>query len=299
MTDRRQIRELQALWGQFEADRDSDAWGRLFVQDAAYIRPDGSVTRGRAAIRESLIQRTAGRPPGRHTGHVFGPAVIRVNGDTAESATDHIAWGRSRAEAPWEIILVGRMHNQLRREAGRWYFTEVANRGYFLGDPPADRLPNITITSAQERAGMTDEDQVEEVVALWAQYESDRDAVAWSDLFAEDGRYIRPNREVAEGRAAIRKSREDRNARRAEHRHTAHICGPSVVRVNGDTAECAADYVAYAREGVEHPWTIVAIGRLHNHLVRQNGKWYLREMDNQAYFLGNPPPDRLPGVSLQ
>jgi ketosteroid isomerase-like protein len=298
MTDHREIRELQARWGQFEADRDAEAWGQLFTTDGRYIRPDDSVTIGPAAIRDSLITRTAGRPAGRHTSHVFGPAVIRISGDTAVSATDHISWGRAQAEDPWDIILVGRMNNLLQRVHGRWYFTEVSNRGYFLGNPPVHRLPNVTLTSAREQE-MTDQEQIEEVVALWAQYESDKDAVPWSDLFADNGRYIRPNREVADGRAAIRKSREDRNARRRDTRHTAHICGPSIVRVNGDTAEAATDYVAYARESAETAWYIVAIGRLHNQLVRDNGRWLISELNNQAYFMGDPPPDRLAGVAVR
>jgi uncharacterized protein (TIGR02246 family) len=296
MTDRRLIRELQALWGHYEADRNAEAWSQLFAQDGVYVRPDGSVTRGPVAIGDSLIQRTAARPAGRHTSHVFGPAVIRVTGDAAESATDHVAWGRASADAAWEIVMLGRMHNRLRREDGGWRFVEVNNRAYFHGDPAPERLPNVTSVSFTE-VPMTDEEQVEEVIALWAQYESDKDAVAWSNLFAEDGRYIRPNREVSDGRAAIRKSREDRNARRLDTRHTAHICGPSVVRVRGETAEAATDYVAYAREDAEHPWTIVAIGRLHNQLVRQAGRWYLHEMDNQAYFYGDQPPDRLRGIA--
>jgi uncharacterized protein (TIGR02246 family) len=143
VTDEDQIRELQAIWGQLEADRDAEAWSQLFTEDATYIRPDGSRTVGRAAIRDSLIQRTAARPPGRHSAHVFGPAVIRVNGDSAESATDHVAFGRASLESPWEIIVVGRLNNRLVRQGGRWLFSEVANRGYYWGDPPPERLPGL------------------------------------------------------------------------------------------------------------------------------------------------------------
>jgi uncharacterized protein (TIGR02246 family) len=296
MTDRGQIRELQALWGQCEADRDAEAWGQLFVADGTYIRPDGSITTGRDAIRDSLIRRTAGRPAGRHTGHVFGPAVIRVDGDQAESATNHVAWGRTRADEHWSIILIGRMHNWLRREHGIWRFTRVENLGYFHGNPSPERLPNVARISALDE-GATDAEQVEEVIALWAQYESDKEPVPWSNLFAEDGRYIRPNRHVSDGRAAIRKTREERNAVRLETRHTSHICGPSVVRVSGDYAESATEYVAYAREKAETDWYIVAVGRLHGQLVRQRGRWHLVELNNQAYFLGDPPPDRLDGIS--
>jgi hypothetical protein len=144
---------------------------------------------------------------------------------------------------------------------------------------------------------MTDEELVEEVITLWAQYEANKDPLPWSGLFAEDGRYIRPDRSVTEGRAAIRKSREDRNAVRGTDGHTAHICGPSVVRVNGDRAESATDYVAYARDGFEDDWRIVAVGRLHGQLVRQMGRWYLSELDNQAYFHGTPPLARLVGIT--
>jgi hypothetical protein len=295
MTDRRQIRELQALWGQYEADRNPHAWSQLFVAGGSYIRPDGSIAVGREAIGESLIQRTAARASGRHSSHVFGPAVIRVDGDRAESATDHIAWGRAREEDPWSIILIGRMRNELQRENGTWRFTRVENLGYFHGNPAPERLPNVTRLSTIDDSA-TDQEQVEEVIALWAQHESDKDPVLWSNLFAERGRYIRPNRHVSEGRAAIRKTREERNAVRLATRHTSHICGPSVVRVRGHRAESATEYVAYAREKAETDWYIVAVGRLHGQLERQAGRWYLSELDNQAYFLGDPPPERLIGV---
>jgi hypothetical protein len=143
----------------------------------------------------------------------------------------------------------------------------------------------------------SDDIQIQELLALWAQYESDKDTTAWSELFAENARYIRPNGVAAEGRAAIKQLREERNARRPATQHTAHICGPSVIRVTGDTAESATDYIAYARPTADVPWNIVALGRLHTHLVRQSGRWYLQEMNNQAYFEGNPPPERLRGAS--
>jgi hypothetical protein len=295
MTDRRQIRELQALWGQYEADRNARAWSQLFVADASYIRPDGSITTGQEAIGESLIQHTAARPAGRHSSHVFGPAVIRVDGDLAESATDHVAWGRARMEDPWSIILIGRMHNELRRENGTWRFTRVENLGYFHGSPAPERLPCVAGLSTID-ADAADQEQAEEVIALWAQYESDKDPVPWSNLFAEQGRYIRPNRHISEGRAAIRKTREERNAVRLATRHTSHICGPSVVRIQGERAVSATEYVAYAREKADTDWHVVAVGRLHGQLERLEGRWYISELDNQAYYLGDPPPDRLRGV---
>ena len=98
---------------------------------------------------------------------------------------------------------------------------------------------------------------------------------------------------MTEGRAAIRQSREKRNAERSGDRHTAHLCGPSVIRVDGDTAESTTDYVAYSGAGADKPWTIVAIGRLHGQFVRQSGLWYFSELDNRAYFWGDPAPDRL------
>jgi uncharacterized protein (TIGR02246 family) len=143
MNDEDQVREAQALWAQYEADRDADAWAALMTEDARYIRPDGSVTVGRDAIRQSLIDRTAGRAKGRHSAHVFGPTIVKVTGDTAESAAEHIAYGRATADDPWSIIVIGRFNTQLVKRDGKWYFTEVGNRGYFHGDPPPDKLPSL------------------------------------------------------------------------------------------------------------------------------------------------------------
>jgi uncharacterized protein (TIGR02246 family) len=144
MSDEDQIRERQALWAQYEADNNADAWSELFTEDARYIRPNGLETVGRQAIRDSMISRRGGRPATRHTAHVLGPAVIRVHGDTAESATDFVAYGRDSIETSWEIIAVGRLNNRLVKRDGEWYFSEMSNRGYFLGSPPPDRLPTLS-----------------------------------------------------------------------------------------------------------------------------------------------------------
>jgi hypothetical protein len=145
-------------------------------------------------------------------------------------------------------------------------------------------------------SAVTDEDQIREMVALWAQVEADRDEPAWSELFAEDGCYVHPGGELVNGRLGILKDRQERNARRSPDHRTTRIFGPSVIRVRGNTAESATDYAAFTRNGPDHPWNIVAMGRMQSALVKQANRWYFSEVKNHAYFLGNPPPERLPGI---
>jgi uncharacterized protein (TIGR02246 family) len=143
LTDEQQITELQALWSQHEIDRRPDEWAALWTEDGRYIRPDGSVTAGREAIRQSLLDRIATRAPERQTIHIFGPTLVRIDGDTAESSAEHVAFLKNDQASPWGIILVGRMNNKLVKQNGKWLFTEVSNRGYFMGNPPPDRLPDV------------------------------------------------------------------------------------------------------------------------------------------------------------
>jgi hypothetical protein len=144
---------------------------------------------------------------------------------------------------------------------------------------------------------VTEEDQIVETIALWAQYADDKNTEAWAGLFAEDGVYIRPNRATTRSRADTFKSRSTKLEVRSEQRHTAHVLGPSVVSVEGDTGESATDYVSYGREGAEGTWEVASIGRLIGTHARIDGRWYFKQIDNQAYFFGDPPPERLPSVA--
>src|SRR5262249_34722277 len=126
---------------------------------------------------------------------------------------------------------------------------------------------------------MSDEEEIRQRLALWAEKDADHDAPGWASLFTETGKYVSPRGEFA-GRAAIQKMIEDRTARNPPNRHTMHILGLPVVTVSGDTAESACAYVAYGRVG-DDPWQIMTIGRLHHRLERQAGVWLFSEIENR------------------
>jgi uncharacterized protein (TIGR02246 family) len=141
---------------------------------------------------------------------------------------------------------------------------------------------------------MTDEDQIRELYALWAERDADKDAEGWSQLYTEDGKFISGRRVEYVGRAAIRKNLEDRTAASPPDRHTMHIFGTPFIRVDGDHAESRSAYVAYGRVG-NGPWEVMTIGRFHTRLVRANAGWLFTEVDNRAIgtptgLVAPPPP---------
>ncbi len=129
---------------------------------------------------------------------------------------------------------------------------------------------------------MTDEDQLRELQALWAQLNDDKDIAGWTALYAADGKFVNARGTEFVGHDAIRKNLADRVAAYPDDRFTKHICGPSVIRIDGDTAETSTDYVCYARVG-DGAWEILTIGRFHNRLVRQDAHWLFAEVNNSAY----------------
>ena len=134
--DKDQIREMQALYIQREADRDVDGWCALFAETGAYVNPRGNEFVGISAIRKNLTDRIASNPEQCRTSHICGPVVVTVTGDSASSVCDYIAYGRLGPDSPWYVAAVGRIHTQLVRHDAGWRFTEVRNRAYF-----PERLP--------------------------------------------------------------------------------------------------------------------------------------------------------------
>ncbi len=140
---------------------------------------------------------------------------------------------------------------------------------------------------------MTDEDQIREMHARWAECDADKDAEGLSQLFTEDGKFISGRRVEYAGRAAVRKKLEDRTARSPADRHTMHVFGPAVIKINADQAEARSAYVAYGRAG-DGPWEVMTIGRFHTRLAKRNGAWLFTEVDNRSIGtptgLAAPPP---------
>src|SRR5438067_10792142 len=95
---------------------------------------------------------------------------------------------------------------------------------------------------------MNDEEQIRRLQATYAQITDDGDPKAKSDLFAEDAKYCPPSGEVI-GRKAIYETLVARAATQAKDRQSKHMCGNSVIKIAGDSAEAATDYVLYQRTG--------------------------------------------------
>jgi len=129
---------------------------------------------------------------------------------------------------------------------------------------------------------MNDEEQIRQLQAVYVQLTDDGDARGKSDLFAEDGRYYPASGQVI-GREEIYRTIVGRAANQPKGRHTKHMCGNSVIRVSGDTAEAATDYVVYL-QSEDSPWQITQIGRYYDRFVRQGGKWFFSE--NRPVKLG-------------
>jgi uncharacterized protein (TIGR02246 family) len=125
---------------------------------------------------------------------------------------------------------------------------------------------------------MTDEEQIYRLLGRWAQLYDDRDAAAWTALFAEDGRFAvdAPARNHV-GREEIRKYIDAAIAGAPPDRRTRHMCAAPVIRhTSREMADVDVDFVVYSARGGE-PWAPTSIGRYRNKLVRRGGEWYFQE----------------------
>ncbi len=138
MTDEQAIQELLARWAECDAEQDGEGQSQLYAVDGRHISMRGEYV-GRAAIRRGVEERAARNPPDRRTMHIFGPSRIIVDSDTAEAVCAYVAYGRV-GELPWEVMTVGRFHNQLIRTDGGWLFAKVHNRAIGSAAGPADAL---------------------------------------------------------------------------------------------------------------------------------------------------------------
>ena len=137
MDDVEQIRRLVALYGQLlDSGRFAD-WGELFTRDASFS-VYGRTYRG----REEIVREIGGMQPGPGASvkHLLLLPVIDLGGDeTALAWTDMtvFAAGSDRAAS---IATMGRYHDRLVVDDGRWRFRERVL--VFAGDPlPAGIAP--------------------------------------------------------------------------------------------------------------------------------------------------------------
>jgi hypothetical protein len=144
---------------------------------------------------------------------------------------------------------------------------------------------------------MTDEDEIRDFLAVWAQRHADRDWMNWSLMFATDANYTTSEGRTFAGRAAIYRAAGAAPSGREQPPRVTYVCAPAVIRIQGKHAEAASDYVAYARSGADSAWTIQAVGRLIHKLDRKRKGWLLTEVREWAYFSGSDTPAPLPSVA--
>jgi uncharacterized protein (TIGR02246 family) len=116
MNDYEAIRRLIALYGQLLDSRRFDDWAQLFTSDASFT-VWGRTYRGRREIEREI----AGMQPEQPGKHVVLQPVIDLRGpDEARAWTDLSAFASGKDG--YSIATVGRYHDHVVRQAGRWRF---------------------------------------------------------------------------------------------------------------------------------------------------------------------------------
>jgi uncharacterized protein (TIGR02246 family) len=127
LEDREQIIELITAYGTTLDQRDFDAFGKLFADDAVYISGPTS-TQGRAAIQSQLEKIITGNPaklPPPNVHLLFNPS-IQIQGDHA-TVRSHGAYVAPDAmsKTTQMVFFVG-YDDLLVRKQGRWLFKKRA-----------------------------------------------------------------------------------------------------------------------------------------------------------------------------
>jgi 3-phenylpropionate/cinnamic acid dioxygenase small subunit len=128
MTDEEGIRRTLALYCQLCDDGRFDEWAQLYTEDAAF-KVMGDVYQGPEAIKGFIAQ---AQPEGRRGKHVAVNPLIEVDGDAARAWTDYIWVGPGTGQFP--VTNVGRYHDRLVKQDGRWLFVE--RQIVFMGEEP-------------------------------------------------------------------------------------------------------------------------------------------------------------------
>ena len=141
--DEDSIRDVLTVWSQMFADQAWSEWSQLFTPDGTFTTATGRTFVGRDALGASWggIEEQDGRHP--QVTYVCAPAVIRIAGDTARAASDHVAYVRASADAAWQILTVGRLLHTLVRQHGGWQISDVREWGYFSTPETLAPLPSV------------------------------------------------------------------------------------------------------------------------------------------------------------
>ena len=125
--------------------------------------------------------------------------------------------------------------------------------------------------------GADDVVAVEQVVRLSAALNDGRSWTALAALYTDDGLLLRPNGEQVAGRDAIEAS----YAAGSASRRTRHLCGGTLVDVDGDTARAVTPVLLFTWDasdtGSVAEATGPAIGEFADALVRTGDGWRIAE----------------------
>ena len=130
-----EIRRLLAIYGQLLDSKRIEEWSQLFTEDAVFD-VWGQTWRGRKAIAEG-IGGMQPDTPGKHV--VLSPVIDLQDADHARAFTDLSAFA-SGQDGAITIATIGRYHDELVRQAGRWRFARrvVVMAGEATPDGVAD-----------------------------------------------------------------------------------------------------------------------------------------------------------------
>ncbi len=115
---------------------------------------------------------------------------------------------------------------------------------------------------------MTDQEAIGRTLAQYCQFCDDGRFDEWEALFTEDSTFsVQGNEQV--GRTAIRQFIE---AGQPPERRGRHLCGNSLIDVDGDRASVATDYIFVSRA-----LEVLSAGRYLDVLVRDGDRWLFAE----------------------
>jgi hypothetical protein len=120
--DRDEIRDLVARYCLYIDTGRADEWADLWTADGEFDIGGGTIVSGRAALREHATH----MPPGT-VHHLATNLVIDVDGETATCEESTLLTAKGA------VVMVARVHDQLRRVDGRWKL----HRKSYDADPTA------------------------------------------------------------------------------------------------------------------------------------------------------------------
>jgi hypothetical protein len=126
---------------------------------------------------------------------------------------------------------------------------------------------------AAKETVVTDEEEIRQLIARFAQHLDDREFEAWWMLWVEDGSF---NQRV--GRDAIREMILGGELNTIPELARKHAIVNITIAVTGDTATSKSDLCMFDRMGEDAPWTL-RVGRYEDRLVRVDGEWFFQHRE--------------------